>query len=107
MEAEILLKRKPNDAEIDAEGDLNLLKNLEEKVNDLLKAFQEIKRERDGLALALGIEKEKSTRLEKKLEFFSEEREKVKIKIDQLLHRLKGVGGWPGSVVERQGDTDK
>jgi hypothetical protein len=93
MEAEILLKRKPKDAEVEPEGDLNLLKNLEEKVSDLLKVFQEIKRERDGLALALGIEKEKSTRLEKKLEFFSQEREKVKVKIDQLLHRLKGTGG--------------
>ncbi len=94
MEAEILLKRKPNDTEtVDPEGDLNLLKNLEEKVSDLLKAFQEIKRERDGLASALGMEKEKSTRLEKKLEFFSEEREKIKIRIDQVLHRLKGVGG--------------
>jgi septal ring factor EnvC (AmiA/AmiB activator) len=93
MEAEILLKRKPDDAEVDQEGDLNLLKNLEEKVSDLLKAFQEIKRERDGLASALGMEKEKSSRLEKKLEFFSQEREKVKMKIDQLLHRLKGVGG--------------
>ena len=93
MEAEILLKRKPNYTEVDPEGDLNLLKNLEEKVSDLLKAFQEIKRERDGLASALWIEKEKSTGLEKKLEFFSEEREKIKIKIDQVLHRLKGVGG--------------
>jgi septal ring factor EnvC (AmiA/AmiB activator) len=93
MEAEILLKRKPDEAEVDQEGDLNLLKNLEEKVSDLLRAFQEIRRERDGLASALGMEKEKSIRLEKKLEFFSHEREKVKIKIDQLLHRLKGVGG--------------
>lgn len=93
MEAEILLKRKPNDADADPEGDPNLLKNLEEKVSDLLKAFQEIRRERDGLASALGMEKERSIRLEKKLEFFSQEREKVKIRIDQLLHRLKGVGG--------------
>jgi septal ring factor EnvC (AmiA/AmiB activator) len=93
MEAEILLKRKPNDAEADPEEDVNLLKNLEEKVSDLLKAFQEIKRERDALASALGMEKEKSSRLEKKLEFSSQEREEVKIKIDQLLHRLKGVGG--------------
>jgi septal ring factor EnvC (AmiA/AmiB activator) len=93
MEAEILLKRKPSVAEADAEGDPNLLKDLEEKVSDLLKAFQEIKRERDGLASALGMEREKSSRLEKKLEFFSQEREKVKIKIDQLLHRLKGAGG--------------
>jgi septal ring factor EnvC (AmiA/AmiB activator) len=93
MEAEILLKRRPQDTETDPEGDLNILKNLEEKVSDLLKAFQEIKRERDGLASALGMEKEKSTRLEKKLEFFAQEREKIKIRIDQVLHRLKGAGG--------------
>jgi len=93
MEAEILLKRRPNETEVEPEEDLDLLKNLEEKVSDLLKAFQEIKRERDGLASALGMEKEKSTRLEKKLEFFFQEREKVKVKIDQLLHRLKGTGG--------------
>ena len=93
MEAEILLKRRPQDTETDPEGDLIILKNLEEKVSDLLKAFQEIKRERDGLASALGMEKEKSTRLEKKLEFFAEEREKIKIRSDQVLHRLKGVGG--------------
>jgi septal ring factor EnvC (AmiA/AmiB activator) len=93
MEAEILLKRRPNETEVEPEGDLDLLKNLEEKVSDLLKAFQEIKRERDGLASALGMEKEKSTRLEKKLEFFFQEREKIKVKIDQLLHRLKGTGG--------------
>ena len=93
MEAEILLKRRPQDTEIDPEGDLNILKNLEERVSDLLKAFQEIKRERDGLASALVMEKEKSTRLEKRLEFFAEEREKIKIRIDQVLHRLKGAGG--------------
>ena len=93
MEAEILLKRRPNDTDADPEGDSNLLRNLEEKVGELLKAFQEIKRERDGMASALGMEKEKATRLEKKLEFLSQEREKIKIRIDQLLHRLKGAGG--------------
>lgn len=94
MEAEILLKRKPSDAETEPEPeeDSHLFKNLEEKVSELLKAFQEMRREREGLASALGREREKSTRLEKKLEVFSQEREKVKIKIDQLLHRLKGVG---------------
>jgi chromosome segregation ATPase len=66
---------------------------LEEKVSDLLKAFQEIKKERDALVSALGMEKEKLTRLEKKLEFLSQEREKIKLRLDQLLHRLKGVGG--------------
>ena len=93
MEAEILLKRKPSETDAEPGEDSNPLKNLEEKVSDLLKAFQEIKRERDGLASALGMEKERLTRLEKRLEFFSQEREKIKVKIDQLLHRLKGVGG--------------
>ena len=93
MEAEISLKRKPNEAETDPEANGNPLKNVEEKVSELLRAFQEMKRERDWLASALGMEREKSSRLEKKLEFFVEEREKIKLKIDQLLHRLKGIGG--------------
>jgi septal ring factor EnvC (AmiA/AmiB activator) len=93
MKAEISLKRKPNEAETDPEANGNPLKNVEEKVSELLRAFQEMKRERDGLASALGMEREKSSRLEKKLEFFVEEREKIKLKIDQLLHRLKGIGG--------------
>ena len=91
MEGEILLKRKVEDT--DSEVDSTPLKNLEEKVSDLLKAFQEIKKERDALVSALGMEKEKSTRLEKKLEFFSQERDKIKLRLDQLLQRLKGVGG--------------
>ena len=93
MEAEILLKRRPQETETDPEGDLNILKNLEEKVSDLLRAFQEIKREKDGLASALGMEREKLSRLEKQLEFLAQEREKIKIRLDQVLHRLKGVGG--------------
>ena len=94
MEAEILLKRKPSDADADPEGDLNFLKNLEEKVSDLLKAFQEIKRERDGLASALGIEKEKVNPVwRRNWNSFPRSEKRVKIKIDQVLHRLKGVGG--------------
>ena len=91
MEGEILLKRKLEDAVPEVES--NPLKDLEQKVTELLKAFKEIKRERDGLALALGMEKEKLTRLEKKLEFLAQEREKIKLRIDQVLHRLKGAGG--------------
>ena len=91
MEGEILLKRKLEVAEPEVES--NPLKDLEQKVTELLKAFQEIKRERDGLVSALGIEREKLTRLEKKLEFLSQEREKIKLRIDQVLHRLKGAGG--------------
>jgi len=93
MEPEILLKRKLQETEADPEGDLKSLKNLEEKVSDLLKAFQELRRERDGLVFALKMEKEKLNRLEKQLEFFAQEREKIKMRLDQVLHRLKGVGG--------------
>ncbi|MGQ9647455.1 MAG: hypothetical protein ACUVWO_13075 [Thermodesulfobacteriota bacterium] len=92
MEPEISLKRKPDEADANPEANGNPLKSLEEKVSELLKAFQEVKRERDSLASALGLEKEKLSRLEKKLELFAEEREKIKLRIDQLLHRLKGVG---------------
>jgi hypothetical protein len=37
------------------------------------------------------MEKEKMIQLEKKLELLSQDREKVKMRLDQLLHRLKSV----------------
>ena len=67
------------------------LGNLEVKVGFLLKKYQELKKERDELAVALDGEKEKMIRLGKKLELLSQDREKVKTRLDQLLHRLKSV----------------
>lgn len=64
---------------------------LEGKVGYLLKKYQELKRERDELAVSLDMEKEKVMRLEKKLELLSQDREKVKTRLDQLLLRLKSV----------------
>jgi chromosome segregation ATPase len=73
------------------EEERGLLGNLEEKIEYLLIQYQELKKEKDELAIALGVEKEKIVRLEKKLELISQDREKVKTRIDQLLLRLKGI----------------
>ncbi len=73
------------------EAEQGLLGNLEEKITNLLLKYQELKKEKEEMAAALELEKEKIIQLEKKLEFFSKDREKVKIRIDQLLHRLRGV----------------
>ncbi len=41
--------------------------------------------------IALEEEKEKVTQLEKKMKLLSQDREKVKTRIDQLLHRFKNI----------------
>jgi len=89
MAGEIVLDEKAE--KIVLEEEREPLRNLEEKVGYLLKRYQELKKERDELALALDAEKEKMIRLGKKMELLSQDREKVKTRIDQLLHRLKGV----------------
>jgi len=74
-----------------SEEEQGLLGNLEEKVRHLLTRFHELKRERDHLAATLEVEKEKGIQLEKKLKLLSQDREKVKTRIDQLLHRFKNI----------------
>jgi uncharacterized protein YaaN involved in tellurite resistance len=81
--AEIVLEEKTVPEE--EQGPLG---NLERKVSHLLKKYQELKKERDQLAVALNAEKAKIMRLEKQFELLSQDREKVKTRIDQLLHRL-------------------
>lgn len=73
------------------EGERGLLGDLEEKIGHLLVKYQELKQERDELVAVLSMEREKITRLEKKLELLSQDRDKVKTRIDQLLYRLKSV----------------
>jgi len=72
------------------EEERGLFGNLEEKIDHLLIKYQELKKERDEMAAVLGQEREKMIQLEKKLEILSQDREKIKVRIDQLLHRLKG-----------------
>ena len=89
MAGEIVLDEKTE--KIVLEEEQGPLRNLEEKVDYLLRKYQELKKERDELAVALDGEKEKMIRLGKKLELLSQDREKVKTRLDQLLHRLKSV----------------
>ena len=89
MAGEIVLDEKTEEGVLVEER--RPLGNLEAKVGYLLKKYQELKKERDELAVALDGEKEKMIRLGKKLELLSQDREKVKTRLDQLLHRLKSV----------------
>jgi uncharacterized protein YaaN involved in tellurite resistance len=89
MAGEIVLDEKTEEGVLGEER--RPLGNLEGKVGYLLKKYQELKKERDELAVALDGEKEKMIRLGKKLELLSQDREKVKTRLDQLLHRLKSV----------------
>ncbi len=89
MAGEIVLDEKTEEKV--PEEERSPLGNLEVKVGSLLRKYQELKKERDELAVALDAEKEKMIRLGKKLELLSQDREKVKTRLDQLLHRLKSV----------------
>jgi hypothetical protein len=73
------------------EEDRGALGSLEDMVLNLLSRYQEIKKERDELALALSQEQAKNQGFEKRLEVLSLDKEKVKERIDQLLQRLKGI----------------
>jgi len=89
MAGEISLDKKTEKGALEEER--GLLGSLEEKIEHLLVKYQELREERNELAIALDVEKEKMVRLEKKLELVSQDREKVKTRIDQLLLRLKGI----------------
>jgi chromosome segregation ATPase len=89
MAGEIVLDEE--NEKIVPEVDQGPLRNLEEKVSFLLKKYHELKKERDELAIALDEGREKMIRLEKKMELLSQDRDKVKTRIDQLLHHLKSI----------------
>jgi chromosome segregation ATPase len=88
MAGEISLDKQ---ADMDSEEEQGLLGHLEEKIRLLLTKFHELKKERDYLAKAVEEEKEKVIQLEKKIKLLSQDREKVKSRIDQLLHRFKNI----------------
>jgi chromosome segregation ATPase len=73
------------------EGETGVLGPLENRVDFLLDKIQELTRQRDELTVAIDSEREKTRRLEKRLELFTQDRENVKARIDQLLRRLKGI----------------
>jgi hypothetical protein len=73
------------------EEDRSALSKIEEMVGKLLIKYQELKKERDEIMASLEEEREKGRELEKKFEVLSQDKERVKTRIDQLLHRLKGI----------------
>ena len=89
MSGDISLDKKTEEMEVGEEP--GLLRNLEEKIGQLLARYHELKKERDHFAAALDMEKEKVIRLEKRMKLLSQDREKVKTRIDQLLHRFKSM----------------
>ncbi len=88
MAGEISLDKQ---TEMASEEEQGLLGNLEEKISHLLSRFHDLQKERDHLVAALDVEKDKVIELEKKLKLLSQDRERVKIRIDQLLHRFKSI----------------
>ena len=88
MDGEILLGEETEPGS--PSEDQGFFGSLEEKVTLLLLKYREARKAREDLVVALKHEKERADRLERKLEVLSEDRDKVKTRIDQLLHRLKG-----------------
>jgi chromosome segregation ATPase len=88
MSGEILLDKQ---MEMASEEEKGLLGNLEEKILRLLTTVHELRKERDNLAAALDMERGKVIQLEKKLKLLAQDREKVKTRIDQLLHRFGSI----------------
>jgi chromosome segregation ATPase len=89
MAGEISLDKQTE--KMTSEEEQGLLGNLEERVGRLLTKFHELREEKDHLAIALEEEKEKVLQLEKKFKLLTQDREKVKTRIDQLLHRFKNI----------------
>ncbi len=89
MSGEILLDK--NQTETASEEEQKWFGNLEEKIRHLLAKFQELKKERDNLAAVLDTERGRVLQLERKLKLLSQDREKVKTRIDQLLHRFRSI----------------
>jgi len=89
MTEEISLKGESEKAV--PEEERNPFGALEEKIGHLLTKYQELMREKDKLAAEVDAEREKRIRLEKRMELLSQDRENVKTRIDQLLHRLRSV----------------
>ena len=89
MAGEILLDMEGQGGGLEKER--GPLEKLEEKIGNLLLKYEDLKRERDELAAALDLEKERVRRLGKEMESLSQDKEKVRGRIDQLLQRLKGI----------------
>lgn len=91
MAGEILLDEKKHDKNSQEGDGSNFFAKLEEKISLLLLKYYETNKAKEELEAALNDERKRAERLARRLEALSEDRDKVKSRIDQLLHRLKGV----------------
>jgi hypothetical protein len=89
MEGDIVFTKEM--APLPSEDPRGVLRSLEERVSSLLLKYEEALRDRERVVKALHLEKERVIRLQKQLEFLTQDREKVKGRIDLLLNRLKGI----------------
>lgn len=89
MSEDITSSHRPEKTELEEEK--SLFGVLEEKIDQLLKKYQELLEERDRLIAEINGEREKRIRLEKRMEILSQDRENVKARIDQILHRLRSA----------------
>lgn len=64
---------------------------LEEKIDHLLRKYQELLKEKNEIAAELDRERERRIQLEKRMEILSQDRETIKVRIDQLLNRLRSI----------------
>ncbi len=90
IERTLSLEEKETGGTVEEE-DRGALGRLEEMVSRLLVKYQELQKEKDELSVVLNQEREKGRQLETQMEILSHDKEKVKARIDQLLHRLKGI----------------
>lgn len=88
MDSEITMDK---DLEVKENEERGLLGDLEEKIEYLLTKYQEMKKEKEDLLGDLKKEREKVLSLKKRIEFITQEREQVKLRIDQLLKRLSNI----------------
>lgn len=89
MSEDISLKKIPE--KTIPEEEKSLFGDLEEKIDQLLRKYQELLAEKERLVAEVDAEREKRIRLEKRMEILSQDRENVKARIDQILHRLRSA----------------
>ena len=77
--------------EVVQEEDRGALGKIEEMVGKLLIQYQELKKERNEILVSLEEEREKGSQTEEKLEILSQDKERVKTRIDHCLIGLKGI----------------
>ena len=70
---------------------LEKFENLDRSVNQLVKQFSLLKRERDEIASVLEVNRDEKKETKNRLEKFSRERHLVRTKLDVLIDKLESM----------------